>query len=59
MLPFNTHYNNAPDFMATAHAVFANADAQKRIDTEIQDGTLKAKKQHKIFLDNLISFIIT
>ncbi len=54
MLPFGMHYKNSPDFMATAHAVFANTDAQKRIDTEIQDGTLKAKKQGGEYAEGLL-----
>lgn len=45
MLPFGVHYNNSPDLMATAHAVLANADADKRIVAEISDGDLRLKKQ--------------
>ena len=45
MLPFGAHYNGSPDFKATVHSVLANADAEKRIVLEIENGTLKAKKQ--------------
>ena len=44
MLPFATHYKNSPDFVSTVHSVFANADVNKRIDAEIENGTLKVKK---------------
>ena len=40
MLPFGAQYHASPDFVATAHAVLADAD--RRIDAEIQDGTLVA-----------------
>ncbi len=45
MLPFGIHYNNSPDFKATAHSVFANSDADKQICAEIEDGILKVKNQ--------------
>ena len=54
MLPFGTHYNNSPDFMATAQAVFANHDVEKRIDAEIQDGDLKLKKQGGEYGESLL-----
>ena len=44
MLPFGVHYSNAPDFMATVHTVFANADSAQRIEAEIENGVLKVKK---------------
>lgn len=54
MLPFGTHYNNAPDFMATVHAVFANADTNKRIDAEIENGVLKVKKPGDEYAESLL-----
>ena len=54
MLPFGAHYNNSPDFMATAHAVFANPDVEKRIDAEIQDGDLKVKKHGGEYAESLL-----
>ena len=44
MLPFGLHYNNSPDFSATVRNVFANADVEKRIYAEIENGDLKVKK---------------
>ena len=44
MLPFSMQYNRSHDFVATVHTLLANPDAQKRIDVEIEDGILKAKK---------------
>ena len=44
MMPFGVHYNSSPDFMETAHSVFANADVNERIVAEIVDGRLVAKK---------------
>ncbi len=54
MLPFGVHYSNSPDFMATAHAVFANADADKRIDAKIEEGALKAKKHRGEYSEGLL-----
>lgn len=45
MLPFGVHFNNSPDFTETARTALANPDIDKRIEAEIQDGILKAKKQ--------------
>lgn len=45
MLPFGLYYNSSPDFKATAHAVFANADPAKRVDVKVENGVLKFKKQ--------------
>lgn len=42
MLPFGAQYNSSADFKATVHAVLADSD--KRIDAEIADGILRAKK---------------
>ena len=53
MLPFGVHYNNSPDFMATAHAVFANADTNKRIDAEIKNGVLKLKNHSGEYAEDL------
>ena len=44
MLPFGAHYKSSPDFKATAYAVLANADGDKRIDAEILNGNLKLKR---------------
>lgn len=44
VLPFGSHYKNAPDFKESVHSVFANSDADKRIEAEITEGKLKAKK---------------
>lgn len=54
VLPFGTHYNNAPDFMATVHGVFANTDVSKRIDAEIENGLLKVKKQGCEYVEGLL-----
>ena len=54
MLPFGLHYSNSPDFMATAHGVFVNADVSKRIDAEIKDGTLWLKKQGSDFTEGVL-----
>lgn len=54
VLPFGTHYKNAPDFMATAHSVFANVDAEKRIEAEIDEGVLKAKKHGGEYAEALL-----
>ena len=54
MLPFSAHYNNSPDFEATAHAVFANPDINKRIDVEIQENLLKVKKHGGEYTEDLL-----
>ncbi len=54
MLPLGVHYNNSPDFVATAHAVFANADAHKRIDAKIEEGVIKAKKHGGEYSEGLL-----
>lgn len=54
VLPFGTHYNNSPDFQATVQAVFANPDVSKRINVEIQDGTLKVKKHGCEYTETLL-----
>lgn len=53
-LPVGVHYGNAPDFRATAYAVFANADANQRIDVKIEDGALKAKKHGGEYTEGLL-----
>ena len=53
LLPFGVHYHNAPDFMATAQAVFANADESKRIVAEIENGVLKVKKYGEAYSESL------
>ena len=54
LLPLGVRYNNSPDFMNTAYAVFANADTSKRIEAEIKDGILLAKKQGDEYSSNLL-----
>ena len=54
MLPFGVHYNNSPDFKETVHAVFANADTDKRIDAEIENGSLKLKKEGSEYAPRLL-----
>lgn len=54
MLPFGAHYNNAPDFMATVRAVFANADAEKRLGAEIEKGVLRVKKPGGTYTEGLL-----
>lgn len=41
LLPFGVQYNGSPDFRDTLYSVLANADADKRIDAEIEKGKLK------------------
>ena len=52
MLPFGVHYANSPDFTESVYAVFADAD--KRIDAEIEKGDLKVKKQGGEYSDTLL-----
>ena len=54
MLPFGAHYNNSPDFKDAVHTVFANADTDKRIYIEVEDGVLKAKKQGSEYVQDLL-----
>ena len=54
MLPFSAHYNNSPDFQATVHSVFSNPDINKRIEVEIQDGVLMAKKHGMEYAQKLL-----
>lgn len=53
MLPFGTHYNHAPDFMAVVRGVFANTDTNKRMDAEIEKGVLKVKKHNGQYTESL------
>jgi len=53
-LPFFVHYGNSPDFTATARAVLANADVDKRIDAEIENGVLKLKTQGGEYTQSLL-----
>ena len=53
-LPLNTHYNRSPDFKATAHALFANPELDKRINAEINDGALSASKQGEVAFVNTL-----
>ncbi len=54
MLPFSAHYGNSPDFRSTVRAVLANADVDKRIDVEIENGVLKAKKHGGEYTEALL-----
>ena len=53
-LPLNTHYNRSPDFKATAHTLFANPELDKRINAEINDGVLSARKQGEVAFVNTL-----
>ena len=44
ILPLGVRYGNSPDFMATMHTVFSNADVNQRLNAEIKDGSLLVKK---------------
>ena len=54
LLPLGMRYDNSPDLMKTAHAVFANVDLSKRIDAEIKDGILLVKNQGGEYSNNLL-----
>lgn len=54
MLPLGVHYKNSPDFAAAAYAVFANADVDKRIDAEIDNGSLRVKKHGGEYAESLL-----
>ena len=54
MLPFGTHYKNAPDFMATVRGAFANADLEKRIAAKIEDGVLLVKNADGTYAEGLL-----
>lgn len=54
MLPFSTHYNNSPDFAATVHLVFANADIDNRVDAKIENGVLKVAKRGEEYCDAVL-----
>lgn len=54
MLPFSARYGNSPNFQATAHAVLANPDIDKRIDAKIENGVLKARKQDGEYTESLL-----
>ncbi len=54
MLPFGAHYGNSPDFQATVRAVLANADLDKRIVAEMEDGTLKLKWRREEYGEALL-----
>ena len=53
-LTFGLHYNNASDFRATVHSVFANADIEKRISAEIRDGILMANGYGEEYSESLL-----
>lgn len=52
MLPFEAHYGNSPDFVASVQSVFADADT--RICAEIEKGDLKVKKQGGEYAETLL-----
>ena len=54
MLPFGIHYGNSPDFKSTVRAVFANADEEKRIFAEIENGKIKVKKHGGEFAEGVL-----
>lgn len=54
MLPFSANYNNSPDFKAVTRLVFANADLDKRILAEIENGVLKVKKDDGTYAEDII-----
>lgn len=54
MLPFGTHYNNSQGLKETARAVFANADIDKRIIAEIENGDLKVKNSDGEYIEGPI-----
>ena len=54
LLPLGMRYDNSPDFMKTAHAIFANADLSKRIDAEIKDGVLLVKNRDGEYSETLL-----
>lgn len=53
-LSFGPHYRSSPDFMATAHAVLANADSDARLMAEIQDGSLRVKGKNGEYAEGLL-----
>ncbi len=54
MLPFGSHYKNAPDLRGSVYKVFANADSEKRVIAKIEDGDLKVKRQGGEYGDILL-----
>ena len=54
LLPLGMRYDNSPDFMKTAHAIFANVDLSKRIDAEIKDGVLLVKNRDGEYSETLL-----
>ena len=54
MLPFASHYNNSPDFKATAYAALANSDLNKRIDAVMENGIFKVKNQDGEYVEGLV-----
>lgn len=54
LLPLGSHYKNSPDLSATVNRVFANTDLGKRIDAEIKDGVLLAKKHGGEYSNELL-----
>ena len=54
LLPLGSHYKNSPDLSATVNRVFANSDPDKRVDAEVKDGVLLAKKHGGEYSDELL-----
>lgn len=54
ILPLGVRYSNSPDFMATMHSVFSNADVNQRLQAEIKDGALLAKTQNGEYSPDLL-----
>ena len=54
ILPLGVRYGNSPDFMATMHTVFSNADANQRLNAEIKDGSLLVKKSDGEYSKDLL-----
>ena len=53
-LPLGAHCKNSPDFTESVHLVFANTDINKRIEGEIKDGSLLAKKHSGEYTNTLL-----
>ena len=54
LLPLGSHYKNSPDLSATVNRVFANSDPDKRVDAEVKDGVLLAKKHGGEYSNELL-----
>lgn len=54
MLPFSMHYQNSPDFMATAYAVLANPNLDTRINIRIENGRVKATHHGCEYIEDIL-----